>query len=253
MRTIKVLSYNIHKGFAPFNLRFNLSHLKRAIRGSGAELVFLQEVLGSHIHHFRLLRGRPVSAQFEYLADRIWSHYAYGKNAVNQDGHHGNAILSKFPFLGWENIDITVSPMERRGLLHGEITIPPVDGEPVKGIHVICVHLDLFESGRQAQVERICDRISSHIPAEAPLVLAGDFNDWTLNVSGILKERLGLREVFLETTGTHARTFPAWFPVLRLDRIYFRGLNIKKAARLSSPLWRRLSDHSPVLAEFEIY
>ena len=44
---IKVLSYNIHKGFNANNSAFVLDEIRQAIRRSGSDLVFLQEVLGA--------------------------------------------------------------------------------------------------------------------------------------------------------------------------------------------------------------
>ena len=46
-----------------------------------------------------------------------------------------------------------------------------------------------------------------------------------------------------------ARTFPAAFPLLRLDRVYVRGFRIASAQVLSGPTWRKLSDHAPIVAE----
>jgi hypothetical protein len=45
--------------------------------------------------------------QLEFLADEVWSYRAYGKNAVYDHGHHGNAILSKMPFTYHSNHDIS--------------------------------------------------------------------------------------------------------------------------------------------------
>jgi endonuclease/exonuclease/phosphatase family metal-dependent hydrolase len=41
---IKVLSYNIHKGFSPSNRRFVLQGIREGIRSTGADVVFLQEL-----------------------------------------------------------------------------------------------------------------------------------------------------------------------------------------------------------------
>ena len=52
------------------------------------------------------LQPTDATTQFEFLADSIWSHYAYGKNAIYQHGHHGNAILSELPFAISNNVDV---------------------------------------------------------------------------------------------------------------------------------------------------
>ena len=56
---LQVLTVNTHKGFNPFNRRFILPELREAVRSVGADLVFLQEVLGSHSLHAARLPSWP--------------------------------------------------------------------------------------------------------------------------------------------------------------------------------------------------
>jgi endonuclease/exonuclease/phosphatase family metal-dependent hydrolase len=242
---LHVLSYNIHKGFSSTNLRFVLTKIKQSIHQVHADLVFLQEVLGRHDKHDRRLKERPALSQLEYLADQVWPHTAYGKNAVYASGHHGNAILSKRPIDCVENLDVSTGRLQKRGLLHARIVFP----DRKEPLHAICMHLDLFESGRRKQVEQLCRRILDAVPPEAPLIVAGDFNDWRARISAVLEERLNLREAFQCVYGDHARTFPSWLPVLRLDRIYVRGLEIRSAHVLARAPWNRLSDHAALFSE----
>lgn len=246
-KTLKMLSYNIHKGFSVGNLKFVLSHIREAIQEVHADLVFLQEVLGDHKHHGKHWSTEVTSGQFEYLADTIWDHFAYGKNAVYDAGHHGNAILSKYPLAKWENINISTNPLESRGLLHGELVVPGL----AHHLHVICLHLDLFERGRRVQIEQLSDRIEKVVPQDAPLIIAGDFNDWRVRVSRVLVERLGLREAYQDVHARHARTFPSWLPILKLDRVYTRGFRTLHAESLTGMPWRSLSDHAAVYCEIE--
>ena len=46
---LRVLTVNTHKGFTALNRRFILPELREAVRSTGADLVFLQEVLGVHL------------------------------------------------------------------------------------------------------------------------------------------------------------------------------------------------------------
>lgn len=243
-RLLRVLSYNIHKGFS-LDRRFVLAAIKSAIQTTHADLVFLQEVIGENTRHSQRLPEWPDNPQLEFLADSIWTHFAYGKNAVYSEGHHGNAILSRRPILQWENIDISNNRFERRGLLHATI-----DGFSHAGheLHVICVHLDLFERGRTLQLKRIVERIHAHVPDGAPLIIAGDFNDWRESASMALENELGVKEVFYDLYGQHARSFPAWFPFLPLDRIYIRGFSGIEANCFTASPWDSLSDHGAILA-----
>jgi len=197
--------------------------------------------------HQKNFKEWPNQTQFEFLADETWPHYAYGKNAIYTSGHHGNAILSKYPIIGWENIDISTNRVERRGLLHAMIEIP----EKKQPLHAICVHLGLLETERLKQIQSICERIESHVPHNEPLIIAGDFNDWRVRASKIFEKKLEAREAFLHLHGSHARTFPSWLPSLRLDRVYFRGLAAHRAKCLIGTRWNKLSDHIALTVELK--
>ena len=147
-----------------------------------------------------------------------------------------------------ENIDISRSSYERRGILHAVIEIP----NRAQPIHAICIHLGLFEADRAHQIRQLCERINQLVPQDEPLVVAGDFNDWREQTTQTLRERASLQEVFIELKRTHARTFPCWMPILRLDRIYFRGLAALSAQCLSGQPWKNLSDHAAILAHMKV-
>ena len=85
---MKLLTLNMHKGFSSFNRKFILHELREAIRGSGADLVCLQEVLGDHQEHSTRYETWPEGPQYEFLADTIWSNFAYGRNKDQVYLHH---------------------------------------------------------------------------------------------------------------------------------------------------------------------
>jgi endonuclease/exonuclease/phosphatase family metal-dependent hydrolase len=114
-------------------------------------------------------------------------------------------------------------------------------------VHAICVHLGLRESHRQRQLRMLCDVVGEAVPAGAPLVVAGDFNDWRRRGHAQLAA-CGLTEVFLAAHGRLARTFPAHLPLLPVDRIYVRDLQASQPRVLSARPWSHLSDHAPLLA-----
>lgn len=245
---MRILSYNIHKGFSSSNLKFVLGRIREAVQPLNADLVLLQEVQGRHDGHSKSRSDWPSVTQMEYLAESIWPHFAYGRNAIYESGHHGNAVLSKHPIAYWENQDVSSSSLERRGLLHAAIKFPGLSVP----LHVICVHLSLFESSRQSQLEELCARVNKVVPAGAPLVIGGDFNDWRERASDLLSDRLGMKECNLGLHGRHAKTFPSWLPLLPLDRLYIRGLECRAASGLSGVPWSDLSDHLPLLVDLEI-
>lgn len=244
---LKILTINTHKGFAAFNRRFMLPELRDAVRTVGADIVFLQEVLGEHEAHSLRVDNWPATSHYEFLADTMWSEYAYGRNAVYPEGHHGNAILSRYPIVHFENHDISVGGSEKRGLLYCRIA-PPQLTTPV---HAFCAHLGLREAHRQAQLLMLAEIVNA-LPPDEPVLLAGDFNDWRQRANAPLKREAGLEEIFTHARGRPARTFPARFPLLRLDRIYVKNAYASRPEALALNEWRHLSDHAPLSAEIHL-
>ena len=240
--SLRVLTINTHKGFNWLNRRFMLPELREAVRTLDTDLVFLQEVLGSHQRHGQRFDNWPDAPHYEFLADTMWPEFAYGRNAVYPDGHHGNALLSKFPILHYENLDVSITGTEERGLLH---TILDVPGQ--NDLHAICVHLGLREKHRHEQLRLLC-RLVDQFPPDDPVIVAGDFNDWRQRADAQLN-RSGLKEVFVEVHGAPAKTFPARFPLLCLDRIYVRNLTIHNPRTSYQRPWSHLSDHAPLAVE----
>jgi len=239
---VRILTVNAHKGFSPLNRHYVLPELREAVRSEDADLVFLQEVLGSHRHHGRRHPNWSEVPQYEFLADSLWPVFAYGRNAVYPDGEHGNALLSKYPIVRHENLDISIKGSEQRGLLHSILALP----EAIE-LHAICVHLGLDERQRRQQIQLLC-RLLESLPSNAPVIVAGDFNDWRCRADAQLAG-CGLHEVFTEAHGKPARSFPARWPLLCLDRIYLRNARAHQPKVMSRKPWTHLSDHLPLAVE----
>jgi endonuclease/exonuclease/phosphatase family metal-dependent hydrolase len=246
--SFRVLTVNTHKGFGVFNRRFTLKELREAVRTVAADVVFLQEVIGEHAIHAKRYADWPELPQYEYLADTMWSDFAYGRNSVYPHGDHGNALLSRFPIRRYVNHDATQDGDEGRGLLHCVLEVPDIGLQ----LHAVCVHLGLRETHRREQLKQLCELVHNEVPPAAPLVVAGDFNDWRLFGHDKLIANCGMREVFGAAFGLPARTYPARLPMLRLDRIYAR--NARSHAPLPMPRrpWAHLSDHAPLAAEIRV-
>ncbi len=242
MTTLKIATYNIHKGFSQFNRRVVLHELREHLRGLDADIVFLQEVQGAHMTHADNHANYPLAPQYEFLAEEYWAHQAYGKNAVYEEGHHGNAILSRFPIVESNNKDVSAHRFESRGLLHSEVEIAG------QRVHCLCAHFGLFAKGRRAQALALVEHVLSEIPLDTPLIIAGDFNDWRNKLSHTLENKLGVQDVFDMHEGKPARSFPASFPLFKLDRIYVRGFDVVSCQVHGG---RRMSDHAALLAELK--
>ena len=136
-QVLRVLTYNIHKGFNSGNRHFVLHQIREALRIADADLLFLQEMQGEHLHREKKIVNWPDRSQFEFIAESVWPFYVYGKNASYDAGHHGNAILSKHPFERSENINVSPFPWASRSMLHGVIRIPP----SCQDVHLSLIHI----------------------------------------------------------------------------------------------------------------
>lgn len=248
-QTLHVATYNIHKGFSSFTRRMAIYELRDRLRSLDSDLVFLQEVHGGHERHAARYEDWPKAPQYEFLADSVWHNFAYGRNAVYDAGHHGNAILSRYPITRWDNQDISAHRFERRGLLHCEIAVPGWS----QSLHCVCVHLALTARSRSVQLEKLRQRVERWVPSDAPLIVAGDFNDWHWRHKATheLAHPLDMHEVFELVHGVPARSFPARLPLFRLDRIYVRGFRVKHARAHHGPAWARISDHAALTTALE--
>ena len=261
---IRIATYNIHKGVSSFGSRPRIVALKQALSSMQADVYFLQEVQGRHDGFaVRHAAHWPGGSQHDFLAGD--SHNAaYGMNAVYDHGHHGNALLSRFPIASSRNQDVSDHAYEARGILHCVIQNEGVE------VHCYVVHLGLFAGGRRRQTDALIEAIGHSAPDGAPVIIAGDFNDWGNHLSETLRSKLGVVEVFDERVPSvgmgsflrrlrgarpkikPARTFPAALPFLRLDRIYVRGFQVDSAEVLHGAMWASLSDHAPIVATLRL-
>lgn len=269
---IRIATYNIHKGVSSIGSRPRVHALKQALTLMEADVFFLQEVQGRHdLMAARHSAHWPEQSQQDFLAGDS-HHAAYGMNAIYDHGHHGNALLSRFEIASQTNQDVSDHAYEARGILHCVLKTPQAD------VHCYVVHLGLFGGGRRRQTAALIEAVRSSSPPDAPLIIAGDFNDWGNRLSELLRERLDVAEIFDERIAARglgfylrklmgresnvavdstakikpARTFPAAFPWLRLDRIYLRGFTVDSAQVLHGPAWARISDHAPIVATLQL-
>ncbi len=240
---LRLTTWNIHKGFSQFNRHLTVHELRDRLRSLAPDLVFLQEVQGLHLEHSLRHADWPAQPQHEFLADGFWQ-ASYGHNVIYDHGHHGNAILSRHPILHSHNQDVTHLRFEGRGMLHCSIHVPDFD-QPV---HCVCAHLSLFARSRRFQFDALATRLEALIPRAAPLIIAGDFNDWRNQLSGGLASGLNVHDAFHLGHGRAARSFPSSFPLLKLDRIYVRGFDVTDCRVHGG---RRMSDHAALLAELK--
>jgi len=247
MTALTIVSYNIHKGLSAGNRRHVLQQIRTALSATDPDLVLLQEIVGVHARHARRFADWSALPQTQYLADQLWPHAIYGRSAEHVHGDHGNAILSKLPVSSWQNVNCSVNRWEQRAILHAVLTRDT--GPP---LHVCCVHLNLRQTDRRLQVAQLVALVRASVPDDEPLIIGGDFNDWRLDAGAVLCDALNVVDVHVALHGRHARTFPAWRPLLPLDRIYCRGFDVEAVEVLTGWPWRGMSDHLALAARLRV-
>ncbi|MBC7682339.1 MAG: endonuclease/exonuclease/phosphatase family protein [Ferruginibacter sp.] len=242
MTILRVATYNIHKGVQGLGptRRLEIHNLGHAVEQLDADIVCLQEVRKLNRSEQKYFTHWPDLPQADYLAPEGYE-AVYQTNAVTRHGEHGNALLSRWPVVWHKHEDMSDHRFEQRGLLHVHVE---VHGVP---IHVIVVHLGLIPASRARQVQQLATYIARDVPPDSPVIVAGDFNDWGSQM------RHALNRIRMHAFDKpDARTYPSRLPLAQLDYVYARGL---KPVGLEVPrgrIWWRMSDHLPLVAEFEM-
>jgi endonuclease/exonuclease/phosphatase family metal-dependent hydrolase len=245
VETIRVATWNIHKGVNGLGprRRLEIHNIGLAVDQFDADIICLQEVRKQHRGEARRFAHWPELEQADFLAPLGYTPI-YQTNAVTRHGEHGNALLTRWPVINHQHEDMSDHRFEQRGLLHVEVLI---HGAPV---HVIVVHLGLIKSSRRRQIAQLCTYIQREIPANAPLLVAGDFNDWGAASETALKAEQLFAFKTNPITAKKLRTYPARLPLVQFDYVYARHLNAKDANVPSGQNWARMSDHLPLIADF---
>ena len=237
---LRVATYNIHKGVQGLGpaRRLEIHNLGHAVEQLDADIVCLQEVRRMHRREERYFSHWPSVPQADYLAPEGYAS-VYRTNAITRHGEHGNALLSRWPVVSHQHEDISDHRFEQRGLLHTEVQVA---GQTV---HVLVVHLGLIPGSRERQVVQLQAYMAREIPSHEPVLVAGDFNDWGSHLTRLLAQG-GLHEF----VGPRTPTYPSRLPLSQLDHVYARGLRPVSTMVPRGRIWRQMSDHLPLVAEF---
>jgi len=265
---LRVATYNIHKGVMGLRKRSRIHDLRLALHSIDADICFLQEV---QERNERLARRHETQngTQLDVLCTGSYLHRAYGMNAVYPHGHHGNAIVSRHTIGQYLNHDISDHALERRGMLHAVSHLETKQG--ALDVHLINTHFGLIKRSRVRQAEFLIDFVRSEVPAGAPLIIAGDFNDWQKGIDEILQRDLDVVEAAADYNRRQrngfrfgllpwrngarsqvARTYPSVLPWLSLDRIYVRGFKVREVRVPKGIEWAQRSDHMPLIADLDV-
>ena len=223
------MTWNIN-GALGRNPRFDLARVVDYVRRHSPDIVALQEI------DSRRARAVGMANPFDVLRDALGKHGAHAHAISTADGDYGQALISRWPLAASSVHDLSYPEREPRRAIGADVATP------TGMLRVIATHLGLSVRERRAQAQVLLDLLG---PLDRPLVVMGDFNDWFW--PGSVRKALSR-----EFPGrSRHRTFPASWPMLRLDRIYVSPA-VRLAASRTDRSAKALSDHLPVIADIEI-
>lgn len=230
-----IVTYNIHKGIGNDG-NYDLNRIIQILKSMNPDIIALQEVdkdvpRSNHDDEARL------------ISDNLNMHFSLGLNVKLKKGFYGNAILSRWPILHQENMDLKWSIKKHRSCLSTVID------HPVSQFNVMNFHLGLAGIERLKQIRWILESDflvrNNHLPS----IILGDSNDRANKLDHIL-DRKGYRD---SCRDARINTFPSYAPVWRLDKIYYNeGMQLLEHHVSRNMLTKTASDHLPVMARFRL-
>jgi endonuclease/exonuclease/phosphatase family metal-dependent hydrolase len=230
---MKVVTWNVH-GFVGARGRVAIDGVAEVLLQLSPDIVGLQEVVDRRFGP----EGRPA---LEALAQRLGMTCFAGPTRRDDAGAFGNALLTSLDVIDARAFDVSMAEREARGVI--EATLRSHGGE----LRVFVTHFGLRAAERRRQVDLLLARLVSLDP-QAPALVLGDFNEWHTRAYALRRLHRAMG------SAPSVRSFPARFPLLRLDRIWARPrvmLRSLAAARVRGVA--RVSDHLPVVATIDLH
>jgi endonuclease/exonuclease/phosphatase family metal-dependent hydrolase len=232
------MTWNVH-GMLGGDGRRDPERIARVIDEARVDVAGLQEVWAPQA------TGDPDPA--ELLGRLTGLASAFGPTLRRDGAAYGNAVLARRPIEATRTYDLSVLGREPRGCLRADVSAERT------GVHVFSVHLGLHWRERRRQAAQL---LSADILRDAallhPLVVIGDFNAWSSRSAVPRWLRRQLVDCAV-AAGDASPTFPARFPLLRLDRAFVdAAYEVVGAEVIRTPLARRASDHLPVVVELRL-
>jgi endonuclease/exonuclease/phosphatase family metal-dependent hydrolase len=223
---LRVLTYNIRSG-TDFLWRSRFAAQTSVVCDAAPDVVLLQEV------------GHRGQAEHVARAAGL-CHMAFGPTRCTPAGEFGNAILSRWPLFDIDNRQVP------RGRIAGQpraaLAATLLCGE--QRVRLIGSHFGLLPGEPELSARTV---LAIAAASRDPIIVGGDFNR---PLAGAGCHRL-LRRSLIDCASAGGRlpraSFPAPRPVLRLDYLYVRDLEVRDVAVLPS----LASDHRPLLAELD--
>lgn len=238
---LRIVTWNIHKGIGT-DRAYRLDRVVAVLRDLDADVICLQEVD----------QGVPRSSfenQAEHLSEALgYPHAALGLNVRVKDGAYGNLILSRSPLADVHNVDLTVGPKKRRSGLVARVRAGPPGGFWLANVHLGLMHLE-----RKIQVRRLLEHLFEGTQPDEPMVIAGDWNEWTTRLVRTVVNEHGFHLARTDRRPRGERTWPSRKPLVALDKILYRDpIRCHHVICVLDEVTRVASDHLPLMVELEV-
>jgi endonuclease/exonuclease/phosphatase family metal-dependent hydrolase len=232
----RAMTYNIHHGEGTDG-KIDLQRIADLIRQEQADLVALQEVDKG----VRRTQQRDFPSE---LAALTGMSCVFSNNFSYQGGEYGNAVLSRFPVLGWTNTYYRMlRTNEQRGALQVKVLVA---NQPLV---FMATHVDFRpdDAERRQNAQQLAEILDQY--PGLPVMIGGDFNDVPdSRLHQAMKERW---QDIWEKIGTgEGFTIPSEQPTKRIDYLWITP----KSPWLPRRAWvpkSDASDHLPLVVEFE--
>lgn len=242
-RALRLLTYNVH-GCRGTDGRLAPERIIDVIREARPDVIALQELDAG-----RARSGRLDQAQM--IAEALGMAFHFHPALQRVEEQYGDAILSRLP-LRLVKAGPLPTPhnrplLEPRGAVWAAIRL----GDGME-LQVINTHLGLLPQERVMQAEALLGLGWLQHPEcqGRPAVLLGDFNAWPRSRAYELMAS-HLSDAQRSLAGQRPRaTFPARWPMLRIDHVFLSGDIIVRSAEVRrSPKERLASDHLPLVVD----
>lgn len=236
---MRLLSYNIHKGIGGVDRRYRLDRVWHVIKEEAPDLICLQEVTSNSP------RTR-YHDQPDIFAERFQPRdHCFQMNVRYREGGYGNLLLSRWAFHRQRHVCLRMHERKPRG---AQVVVVDTPEGP---LHLTNWHLGLAERERHWQVDRFLSDPDFHAEGGLPSLIVGDFNDWRNTLASGQFARYGFEQV--TSPPKRFRSFPAFMPMLSLDKAFHRGgvaIRDVRLVRSHHAFWA--SDHLPLVIDFDL-
>jgi endonuclease/exonuclease/phosphatase family metal-dependent hydrolase len=233
---LRIATYNVH-GCRGGDGRLDPGRIARVIDACRVDAVALQELDAGQA------RSRGLD-QTAFLAEELDMAFSFTPARKAGEGHFGNAWLSKKPH---EAVQFSTLP--------GLPTREPRAAQWIRleadwgAVHLINTHLGLTRQEQSMQIEALLGTKWLRNPEMgSDIVLCGDFNFTARTGTHMALQRV-LADAQLSVHRRPLPTFPALWPVMRIDHVFVSQTLEVRLAEVPSGLARVASDHRPLLVE----